>query len=99
MAITPSKEKSLVLAEKLNVSYTITLNVGGVTEKNLDADELDTILYALRLTAKPADEVREATIEECAKIAENINLGISIFWTSTIAKHIRALSSMKKPKR
>jgi hypothetical protein len=44
-----------------------------------------------RLAAKPAEEVREATIEECAKVAEQTFVGQSV------ASRIRALSTTGQP--
>jgi hypothetical protein len=63
----------------------------------------------IRLAAKPSDEVREATIEKCAKIAEpwpgfwldenstDVDRAVVAVRTE-IAKTIRALSTTGEPK-
>lgn len=76
----PSREKLLVLATDLS------------NEKPGSRTRAVELLRTL--AAKPADEgVRMATIEECAKVAEQ---GLGIFSPLEIARAIRALASPAK---
>jgi hypothetical protein len=66
-------------------------------------DDKGTIIDALRLAAKPAEDMREATIEECAKIAERAAMrcvrekipGDSV--ATFCAQQIRSLSTTGSP--
>jgi hypothetical protein len=75
-ALTPSREELLALADRLDAALQrhcaaqpINLGIAHALLGDILFGETEAIIAALRLAAKSA-EVREATIEECAKIVE-----------------------------
>jgi hypothetical protein len=86
---TPSREELLardLLIEQHNGDHWL---IDGY-QRNADPLWTKTVEFFRRLAAKPADEVREATIEECAKILDDCAQGWNRIRDPGLANNARA---------